>query len=109
MHHKSYEDLQSLQVPTHRWKYLLIDFIICLRSLTDWNGDSYDSILVIVNWLTKMVYYKLVKITIDASGLVKVIINVLVRHHGLSDLIVTKQELFLTFKVLVIAMLFSKN
>ena len=36
-----------------------------------------------------MVYYKPVKITINALGLAKVIINVVMKHHGLSDSIVT--------------------
>ena len=36
-----------------------------------------------------MVYYKPVKVTIDALGLAKVIINMVVRHHSLSDSIVT--------------------
>ena len=36
-----------------------------------------------------MVHYKPVKITFDATGLVEVIIDVVVRHHGLPDLIVT--------------------
>ena len=44
--HKPYGDLQSLQVPIHRWKDLLIDFVTDLPVLTDWRGDSYDSILV---------------------------------------------------------------
>ena len=36
---------------------------------TDWKGESYNSILVIVDRLTQMVYYEPVKITIDALGL----------------------------------------
>ena len=65
---------------------------------TDWKGDSYDSILVIVNRLTKMVYYKPIKVTIDAPGLAEVIINIIVRHHGLSDSIVTDWGSFFTSK-----------
>ena len=45
--------------------------------------------LVIINWLTKIVYYKLVKVIIDASGLAKVIIDAVVKHYNLPDLIVT--------------------
>ena len=40
--------------------------------------NKHDFILVIVDWLIKMVYYKLVKITIDALGIAKVIIGVVV-------------------------------
>ena len=55
-----------------------MDFVTRLSILTDWKDDSYDSILVIVDWLTKMVHYKPVKITIDAPRLVEVILNVVV-------------------------------
>ena len=53
--------------------------------MTNWKGDSYDSILVIVNRLIKMVYYELIKVTIDGLGFPKIIIDVVVRHYGLSD------------------------
>ena len=96
--HKPYGDLQSLPVPTHRWKDLSIDFVTGLPILTDWKGDSYDSILVIVDWLTKMVHYEPVKVTIDAPGLAEVIIDVVVRHHGLPDSIVTNRGLLFTLK-----------
>ena len=36
----------------------------------------------------KMVHYKLVKITLDAPGLAEVIIDMVIRHHGLLDSIV---------------------
>ena len=96
--HKPYGDLQSLPVPTHRWKDLLMNFVTGLPILTNWKGDSYDSILVIVDWLTKMVHYKLVKVTIDAPGLAKVIIIVVVRHYGLPNSIVTDRGLLFTSK-----------
>ena len=74
-----------------------MDFVTGLPISTDWKGDSYDSILVIVDWLTKMVHYKPVKITINALGLAEVIINVVVHHHGLPDSIVTdKSFLFIS-------------
>ena len=47
--HKPYGDLQSLPTPTHRWKDLSMDFVMGLPISTDWKGDSYDSILVIVD------------------------------------------------------------
>lgn len=56
---------------------------------TDWKVETYDLILVIVNWFIKIVYYKPVKITINAYGLAKVIINAVVCHHGLLNPIVS--------------------
>ena len=87
--YKPYDNLQFLPICTHYWKNLSIDFVTSLPILTDWKGDTYDSILVIVDRLTKMVYYKLVNVTIDAPGLAEVIIDVIMRHHGLPDSIVT--------------------
>ena len=52
---------------------------------TNWKGNSYDSILVIVDWLTKMIHYKPVKITINALDFAEVILDVVVHHHGLLD------------------------
>ena len=45
-----------------------------------------------------MVYYKLVKVTINALCLVKVIINVVVRYHRLQDSIIIDQRLLLILK-----------
>ena len=75
-----------------------MDFVMGLPISTDWKGDSYDSILVIVNWLTKMVYYEPVKVTINTPSLAEVIINVVVRHHGLLDSIVTDRGSLFTSK-----------
>ncbi len=65
-----------------------MDFVNSLPLSTNWKGETYVSILVIIDRLTKMVYYDQVKFTIDALGFVEVIINVVVRHHGLLDSIV---------------------
>ena len=45
-----------------------------------------------------MVHYKLVKITIDTPSLAKVIIDIVVLHHGLLDSIVTNRGSLFTSK-----------
>ena len=55
-----------------------MDFVTGLPLSADWKGDNYDSILVIVDRLTKMVHYEPVKVTIDAPGPAEVIIDVVV-------------------------------
>ena len=55
-----------------------MDFVTGLPLSADWKSDSYNSILVIINQLTKMVNYELVKVTIDAPRLAEVIIDVVV-------------------------------
>ena len=72
--------------------------MISLPLSVDWKGDNYDLILVIIDRLTKMVYYEPVKITIDALGLAKVIIDVVVRHHGVLDSIISDRGAIFTSK-----------
>ncbi len=96
--YKSYGDLQSLVIPTHWWKNLSIDFVTSLLISDNWKYDSYNSILIIVDRLTKMVHYEPVKATIDVSDLAKVIINVIVRHHGVLESIVMDWGLLFTSK-----------
>ena len=75
-----------------------MDFVTGLPLSADWKGDSYNSILVIIDRLTKMVYYEPVKVIIDAPGLAEVILDVVVRHHGLPDSIVTDRGSLFTSK-----------
>ena len=83
---------QSLPIPTHCWKNFSMDFVTRLPISTNWKRESYDSILVIINWLIKMMYYEPVKITINVLGLAKVIPDMVVWHHGLSNSIVSDQS-----------------
>ncbi len=75
-----------------------MDFVTGLPISTDEKGDSYDSILVIVDRLTKMVHNVPVKVTINVPDLAKVIINVVVRHHGIPESIVTDRGSLFTSK-----------
>ncbi len=75
-----------------------MDFVTSLPISADWKGDSYNSILVIIDRLTKMVYYVPVKVTIDALVLAEVIIDVVVRHHGVPESIVTDRGSLFTSK-----------
>ena len=66
-----------------------MNFVTGLPISINWKRDSYNSILVIIDWLVKMFHYKSVKITINVPGLAKVIIDMVVHHHALLDSIVT--------------------
>ena len=96
--HTPYGDLQSLPIPTHWWKDLSMDFVTRLPLSSDWKSDSYDSILEIIDQLTKMVHYKPVKVTINASGIAKVILDMVIWHNGLSNSIISDQEVTFTSK-----------
>ncbi len=75
-----------------------MDFVTDLPVSTNWKGETYDSILVIVDQHTNMVHYELVKVTIDAPGLAEVIIDVVVQHYGLPDSIVSDRGSVFTSK-----------
>ena len=65
-----------------------MDFATGLPQSANWRGNRYDSILVIIDQITKMVYYEPVQTTITAPALAEVIVNVVVRQHGLPNSIV---------------------
>ena len=72
-----------------------MDFVTRLPISTNRKGESYNSILVIVNRLTKMIHYKSVKVTINAPALAEVILDVVVQHHNLPDsIVINKSSLF---------------
>ena len=75
-----------------------MNFIIGLLVSINSKGKSYNSILVIVNRLTKIVYYELVKITINTPGLAKVIFNMIVQYYGLFNSIMSNKSLLFTSK-----------
>ena len=75
-----------------------MNFVTSLLLSSDWKSDSYDSILVIINRLTKMVHYKPVKVTINALGLAEVIIYIVVRHYGLPNFIISDRGTIFTSK-----------
>ena len=75
-----------------------MDFVTLLPILTYWKRKNYNSILVIVDRLTKMVYYEPVQVTINAPSLAEVILDMVVQHHGLSNSIMSDRGSLLISK-----------
>ena len=75
-----------------------MDFVIGLLKSKNWQGVEYDSILVIVDRLTKMVHYEPVLTTLDAEQFAEVFIEAVIKYHGLLDSIVTDRESLFTSK-----------
>lgn len=75
-----------------------MDFVTGFPVFSNWMSESYDLILVIVDQRMKLVHYEPIKVTIDAPVLAEVIIDVVVRHHGLPDSIVTDRGSLFTSK-----------
>ena len=62
-----------------------MNFVSALLILTNWKKNSYSSIFVIINCLTKIIHYKSVKVTINAASLVEILIEIGVRYYSLSQ------------------------
>ena len=75
-----------------------MDFVTGLSISDNWKSNSYDSILVIVDWLTKIVHYEPVKVRINAPSLTEVIINVVVLYHRVPESIFTNRNSLFTSK-----------
>lgn len=96
--HKLYDNFQSLLILTYWWKDLLLDFVTNLLISTNWKENSYDLILIIIDYFTKMIDYKQVKVTINITKLAKMIIDVIVRQHGLPEWIIGDRDSLFTSK-----------
>ena len=75
-----------------------MDFVTRLSKSSDLSGNGYNSILVIVNWLTKIVHYEPVQTTITAYELAEAIHNIVIHYYGLSDAIVSDRGSVFTSK-----------
>ena len=75
-----------------------MDFVTGLPLSAHWKDDSYNSIFIIVDCMTKIVYYKLVKVIINALRLAEVIINMMVQYHDFPDSIISNCGAIFTSK-----------
>lgn len=60
--------------------------------------NSHNFILVIVDFITKMVYYKPIQVTINITNLVEIIIDIIINNFSLLDFIMSNKKLMLTSK-----------
>ena len=75
-----------------------MNFVTRLFPSKAWNEAIYDSILVIVNRLTKMIHYISVTKTIFAEDLIEVLFREVIRLHDLFSSIVIDRDFIFTFK-----------
>jgi IS30 family transposase len=74
-----------LQVPEWKWEEIGMDFIVGLPC----THDGYDSIWVIVDRLTKVAHFILVKTTYSGAKLAELYISKIVCLHGVAKKIVS--------------------
>jgi len=79
-HYKPYGSLKQLPIPKQYWNSISMDFIEKLLSLS-----KYNTILVVVNWLSKKAIFVLTVDTITLHKLVKLfIIHIFSKYSVLS-------------------------
>lgn len=99
--HQPYHDSQGSFILTYRSKDLFMDFIIkLLISKNSRERKGYNAIIVFLNWLTKIVYYKTSKTTVTTQDLAEIIINNIFSCHGIPGSIVSHCGSFFSLKLL---------
>ena len=79
------------------WSEVTMDFITRLPYSQDQaTGVSYDAILVMVDKLTKYAHFVLTKQSINTEQLAHLVLDRLVRYHGLLEAILTDRDKLFT-------------
>ena len=84
--HRPYGLLQPLPIPRRPWSSVSMDLITDLPP-----SNSFDSIFVVVDWLTKMAHFVSCKKTLSNKDTTKLFLDNVYRYQGLSDDIVSNQ------------------
>ena len=89
--HAPYGMLQSTETPDRPWKSLAMDFITELPK-----SDGYDTILVVIDRLTKMSHFIPCRNNLDARQFAQLFLKEIVRLHGIPKDIITDRGSLLT-------------
>ena len=80
--------LQPLEVPRQRWERISIDFITHLPK----TRARYDSLIVIVDYVSKMMILRPTHNTAMAMDIARIFMDAVVRLHGLPRVIVSDRD-----------------
>jgi hypothetical protein len=75
---KAAGSLQSLPIPTSKWEDISMDFIVGLPR----TAKGYDSIWVIVDRLTKIAHFLLVRVKYTVAAYAELYIASILSLHG---------------------------
>jgi hypothetical protein len=92
---KPFRLLNPLNVPSHPWEAIGIDFIGPLPESKDRNA-SYNSITVVIDLLTAMVHLVLSRTNYKASQVAELIFAEIYKHHSLPRNIVSDRDSLFT-------------
>jgi len=79
--------LMPIPIPDRCWQVVSMDFITGLPK-----SGEFDAILTIVDKLSKRAKYTAVRSTDDAPAVARTVFDVVVRHHGLPDVIISDRD-----------------
>jgi len=85
---KPYGELQPLDIPERRWERINIDFITKLPVCTSGN----DTIVTVIDSLTKRAHWFAVKETISAEDFAGIFVDFHMRLHGLPKSIISDRD-----------------
>jgi hypothetical protein len=85
VHMKTAGPLQSLPIPTWKWEDISMEFIVGLPRTT----KSFDSIWVIIDWLTKIAHFLQVKTYYPVITYAQIYIARILSLHGIPKTIVS--------------------
>ena len=97
--HKPYGQAQQIDLPEAPWETITMDFVVKLPKSTDpATKVVYDSILVVVDKLTKYTHLVPWKESGTVNKLASVLLRELVSHRGLPKTIISDQDKLFTSK-----------
>src|SRR3984957_8343514 len=88
-------ELQPLEAPSEPWEHVSCDFIVKLPLL-----NGYDSILIVVDYFTKMAHFIPTREDIDAKGVAELFLNYVWKLHGTPKSVVSDRGSVFTSKFL---------
>lgn len=86
--------IKPLDIPQMEWEFISMDFIIGFPSAQ----GGYNSIMVIVDMVTKVSHLIPVKITYSASYITQIFVSEIFKLHGLQKRIVSDTDTKFTSK-----------
>ena len=97
--HKPYGEQQQIEAPQQAWQEITMDFIVKLPLSKDTITDiKHDSILVVVDRLTKYAHFIPWKEKGNTKDLAKVILKEIIANHGIPQSIITDRGKLFTSK-----------
>ena len=97
--HKPYGEQQQIEAPQQAWQEITMDFIVKLPLSKDTITDiKYNSILVVVDRLTKYAHFIPWKEKRNAEDLAKMILKKIIANHGIPQSIIFDRDKFFTSK-----------